>query len=369
MLILCNAGGSSIKLAACTEGGDNGSRFPKGVNWSLDEGSPARLLERFRDSLPGHPVRAVLHRIVHAGPVSADIAPLDEAVREAIIHWQVLAPRHNALARELIDASEAAWPQAPQFAVFDSGLYRSLPEEARRYALPDGLSPDWPLARYGFHGLAHLNQRRQVTSACGARRLVSLQLGSGCSATAWDGDHVVDTSMGFTPLEGLPMARRSGSIDPGILLHLLQQCGYSPAQLSRLLAEQSGLQGMAGTADMRDLLDENGPVSEEAGRAVSFHARQIRKQLGAFLTLLGGLDAISFGGGVGEHQWWLRQAVTEGLAGLGVVLDTERNRCAEGGSTARLDADGSVTRLYLTPVNEMEEMLRHYEALTQRVGN
>lgn len=366
MLILCNAGGSSVKLAACSADDDNGLRFPENVNWPLDDGSPSRLLERFRESLPGHPVRAVLHRIVHAGPVSADIASLDEPVREAIIHWQVLAPRHNALARELIDASEAAWPRAPQFAVFDSGLYRSLPEEARRYALPEGLSPDWPIARYGFHGLAHLNQRRQVTSACGARRLVTLQLGSGCSATAWDGDQVLDTSMGFTPLEGLPMARRSGSVDPGIVLHLLQQCGHSPAQLSRLLAEQSGLQGMAGTSDMRSLLDEEGPVSEEAGRVVSFHARQIRKQLGAYLVLLGGLDAISFGGGVGEHQWWLRQAVMEGLASLGMVLDHERNRRADGDSTARLDADDSNTRIYLTPVNEMQEMVRHYEAMTEQ---
>lgn len=369
MLILCNAGSSSIKLAAATADAGNGHRVLESVNWPLEDGSPARLLERFRERLPADPVRAVLHRIVHAGPVSADIALLDETVRKAIVHWQVLAPRHNALARDLIDASEAAWPGARPLAVFDSGLYRSLPEEARRYPLPDGLSPDWPIARYGFHGLAHRSQRRQVSAVSSARRLVTLQLGSGCSATAWDGERVVDTSMGFTPLEGLPMARRSGSIDPGILLHLLQQCGYSPEQLARLLAEDSGLQGMAGTADMRNLLDEAGPVSEEADRIVSFIAVRIRKQLGAFFALLGGLDAVSFGGGVGEHQWWLRQAVMEELAPLGMVLDSGRNRQAGGEETAALHADGSPAGIYLTPVNEMQEMLRHYEAMPESAGN
>jgi acetate kinase len=353
-LLLLNAGSTTLKLAA----------------WSVDgaqqwtqylEGSAAQLAADLQSALAAMtlPPAVVLQRIVHAGAVQEVPAPLDAATRARIAHWAPLAPLHNSLALTLADLVQARWPALPQWAVFDSGLYADLPEVAARYALPDTLSPRWPIRRYGFHGLAHRSQWRQVQPAdgsAGPRRLITLQLGGGCSLTAWKDDRVVDTSMGFTPLEGLVMATRSGTLDPGILLHLLQLEGMSVTALQELLLHGSGLSAMApGAGDMRALLADAGA---QAQQALAHYVWQIRKAIGAAVAVLGGLDALCIGGGVGEHQSTVRARILEDMSAFGIALDAQRNAAAQGRSA--LEVPGSAVALALTPVNEMGEMFRQF---------
>ncbi len=364
-ILLCNGGSSSLKLAQVMAD-DGRCVWQEGF-----EGNVETLCESLRQALEhlaseGRPMpQAVLHRIVHAGLVTETPGLLDAALLERIAHWAPLAPLHNSLALQLIHIIAAHWPDLPQYAVFDSGLYAHLPDVASHYALPADLSPRWPLRRYGFHGLAHRSQWRSVqrlsqeADRMAPRRLITLQLGSGCSVTTWRDDQAIDTSMGFTPLEGLVMSTRSGSIDPGIVLHLLRQEKLSVDELDSVLSRRSGLAALgAGNGDMRAVLALE-PARAEA--ALAHYAMQIRKSVGAAIAVLGGVDAISVGGGVGEHQPTVRQAVFAGLGDLGIVLDAERNRCAERAS--RLHANESVVALWLCPVDEMDEMWRQYRIL------
>lgn len=364
-ILLCNGGSSSLKLAQVMAG-DGRCVWQQGFEGNVDT-----LCESLRQALEnlaseGRPMpQAVLHRIVHAGLVTETPGLLDAALLERIAHWAPLAPLHNHLALQLIHIIAARWPRLPQYAIFDSGLYAHLPDVASHYALPADLSPRWPLRRYGFHGLAHRNQWRSVqrlsqeARRIAPRRLITLQLGSGCSVTTWRGDQAIDTTMGFTPLEGLVMSTRSGSIDPGIVLHLLRQEKLSVDELDSVLSRRSGLAALgAGNGDMRAVLALE-PARAEA--ALAHYAMQIRKSIGAAIAVLGGVDAISVGGGVGEHQPVVRQAVLAGLDDLGIVLDAECNRRAERAS--KLHTNESVVALWLCPVDEMDEMWRQYKIL------
>jgi acetate kinase len=356
-VLLLNAGSTSLKLAAWSVDGEQ--------QWAQHlECSAMALAADLQGTLAAlsRPPVAVLHRIVHAGAVPERPLPLDVATRARIAHWAPLAPLHNPLALALADAVQACWPAVPLWAVFDSGLYADLPAVAARYALPDSLSPRWPIRRYGFHGLAHRSQWRQVQPADGSpgpRRLITLQLGGGCSLTAWKDDRVVDTSMGFTPLEGLVMATRSGTLDPGLLLHLLQQEGMSVAALQDMLLHGSGLAAMApGAGDMRVLLADAGA---QAQQALAHYVWQIRKAIGAAVAVLGGLDALCIGGGVGEHQSAVRARILEDMSAFGIALDAQRNAAAQG--RCALEVPGSAVSLTLTPVNEMAEMFRQFAAM------
>ena len=361
-ILLCNGGSSSLKLAqvAADEGRCVWQQGFEGNVETLCE-SLHQALENLASEGRSMPT-AVLHRIVHAGLVTETPGLLDAALLERIAHWAPLAPLHNRLALQLIQIVATRWPQLPQYAVFDSGLYARLPDVASHYALPADLSPRWPLRRYGFHGLAHRSQWRSVqrlSKEAGnirPRRLITLQLGSGCSVTTWRDDQAIDTTMGFTPLEGLVMSTRSGSIDPGIVLHLLRQEKLSVDELDSVLSRRSGLAALgAGNGDMRAVLALEPALADAA---LAHYAMQIRKSVGAAIAVLGGVDAISIGGGVGEHQPVVRQAIFAGLDELGIVLDVERNRHADG--HAALHSKESVVALWLCPVDEMDEMWRQY---------
>ncbi len=361
-VLLCNAGSSSLKLLARQVGPAQDS-YANIVHFDGDALGLATALEKALENQI--PPRAVMHRIVHAGAVTEHAQLMDCATVQRIRHWSVLAPLHNPLALNLFEITRSAWPQVPQYAVYDSGLYGELPQEAARYPLPASLSSQWPLRRFGFHGLAHRSQWRTVHSAvrkAGLRtpeRLISIHLGGGCSMSAWRDNRVIDTSMGFTPLEGMMMSTRSGSIDPGILLHLLQQEQLSPAQLNEILTKNSGLAALApGNGDMRALIAND---SVQAQQAIEQYCYQVRKQIGAFIAALGGVDAISIGGGVGENQASIRERIFAPLHDLGLIFDQQRNQSAKG--VCALQQANSKSTLWLTPVNEMEEMLRHYRAL------
>lgn len=354
-VLLCNAGSTTLKL-------QRRGLAEQVPSWGQQfSGTPDALVAALDDVLGRSTAPlAVAHRIVHAGSVTEQPRVIDSALLEQVAHWSVLAPLHNPLAISLIEKFRHKWPELPQYAVFDSGLYSELPEHAALYALPASLSPRWPLRRYGFHGLAHRNQWRQVRTASMADglppppRLISLHLGGGCSLSAWRDNRVIDTSMGFTPLEGLIMATRGGSIDPGILLHLLQQEGMSAGDLSALLSTRAGLASAAGTdGDIRQLLRAGTP---QANALLTMYCYQIRKAIGAAVAVLGGLDAISIGGGVGEHQALIRQWVLGDLAAFGVVMDERYNIDAKG--LSKLHLAESRVALWLTPVNEFDEMFR-----------
>jgi acetate kinase len=364
-LLACNVGSSSLKLTLFAR--DESGRWREQLTHGFDT-CPEKLPLLLTDWLAQRqPPSILLHRIVHAGSVTEQAVPITADVIEKIRHWQPLAPLHNSLALSAIEHVSEHLPGVKQYAIFDGGAFAQLPAYAADYAVPRELSMRWPVRRYGFHGLAHRSQWRQVKQfqqnvGKSAERIITIQLGSGCSLAAWRDGTAIDTSMGFTPLEGLVMARRSGNLDPGILLHLLMHENWTPAALSELLHKKSGLFALAGReGDMRLIMAaavESGQASE-ADKAVTYYCYQIKKILGSYIAALGGVDAISFGGGVAEHQPEIRRRVICGLDRLGIALDEQTNAGAV--SATPLQAGSSATAVYLTPVNETGEMLRQYE--------
>lgn len=280
---------------------------------------------------------AVGHRVVHGGEVYTTSVLITDAVKEAIAELAELAPLHNPANLEGIRAAEAALPGVPQVAVFDTAFHSTLSPAARTYPIPFAWTQDWGLRRYGFHGLSHAYCSDRAAEMLGRRsslRIVVCHLGNGCSASAVRDGVCVDTSMGFTPLEGLMMGTRSGSVDPGLLLYLLQQRGLSPAQLERALQHESGLLGVSGvSSDLRQVLSAAHSGNAQSRLALEIYTHRIRQTIGAMTATLGGTDALVFTAGVGENSVEIRSWTCQGLAGMGLELDEQAN------ATRRPDAD------------------------------
>ncbi|MEX0964396.1 MAG: hypothetical protein WDZ52_10215 [Pseudohongiellaceae bacterium] len=328
------------------------------------DGSSAQIAEALQNYLQRQQsCKTVLHRIVHAGDVEEGPHEITSALTARIRHWQAVASLHNSLALTLIELIQQHWPAAASYALFDSALYSKLPAVSRYYAVPEALSAQWPIKRYGFHGLAHQAQWTLLNQQKTCRRVITLQLGGGCSATAWLGDRPVDTTMGFSPLEGLTMATRSGNIDANVVLHLLDnEAGFTTSSLRRVLNQESGLKGLSGiSGDIRQLLACN---DEKASLAIAHFCYQIQKVIGSYIAVLGGVDAITFGGGIGENHAVIRNAILAPLENLSILLDEKKNSHAEG--LASLHADNSQTEIWLTPVNEAREMLEQFTRYQQR---
>jgi acetate kinase len=312
------------------------------------------LLTEFLKSDAVGKITAVGHRIVHGGTRLTTSCRISPDVEAEIEKLGPLAPLHNPV--------ELAWVRAcreflgasiPQIAVFDTAFYADLPLVARHYALPRALSERLGLRRYGFHGLAHqaMWQRwgKLATPGRSAGRVISLQLGSGCSITAIRDGKALDTSMGFSPLEGLVMATRSGDVDPGVLLHIQRAGGVTQQQLEQILDQQSGLLGVSGvSSDLRVLLASADPL---ARLAIDLYCYRARKYLGAYLAVLGGVDAILFGGGVGEHLPEIRAKILEGMDWVGIVIEPSLNAAAVGSEACINDA-GSAVAVWVIPVDE-----------------
>lgn len=300
------------------------------------------------------PPEAIAHRVVHGGARLTTSCRIDADVEAEIGRLAPLAPLHNPLALQGIEACRAVFgARIAQVAVFDTAFYASLPAVAATYALPRELMARQGVRRFGFHGLAHraMAQRWRALhpQAEHDERLVTLQLGAGCSITASRGGRAVDTSMGFSPLEGLVMATRSGDLDPGLLLYLQRTEGLDPAGMERLLNEQSGLLGLSGlSGDMR-ALHRSGDGAARA--AIELFCYRARKYVGAYLAVLGGADAIVFGGGVGEHGVEEREAILHGLESFGIALDAGANRAAVGREACVSRADSRV-EVWVIPVDE-----------------
>ncbi len=371
MLILTiNSGSSSLRLSlfAKTDGGlvQLAQAHHQGV------GAPDRsLLADFVIPVDTTEIRLLVHRVVHGGTQLTSPCLIDASVEATIEELSVLAPLHNPPALEWIRLARRLFgEQIPQIVVFDTAFYQSLPQVAATYALPQALCQQYNIRRYGFHGIAHramLNCWKNIRPEINkGGRIISVQLGSGCSITAIDHGTTVDTSMGFSPLEGLVMATRCGDLDPTIIAYLQRQAGLDAGALEHLFNKQSGLLGLSGeSSDMRVLLDSDNPGAE---LAVDLYCYRVRKYIGAYLAVLGGADAILFGGGVGENSPLVRGKILQGMAWLGLKLDMIRNDNAVG-KEACISAVASQSEVWVIPVDEAQTMALDAVAMMEKLGN
>ena len=307
-------------------------------------------------------VEAVGHRVVHGGEQFSEPVLIDEAVEKAIDELSELAPLHNPACLEGIRGARAVLDtKIPMVAVFDTAFHQTMPATAKTYALPYELAARHRIRRYGFHGIAHASLVAGY-AACTKRplentRLITLQLGNGCSATAIANGKSVETSMGFTPLEGLVMGTRSGDLDPSVVSYLSQREKVEASEVERWLNEQSGLLGISGrTNDMRELLRAaNEERDQPAKLAIELFCYRARKYIGAYLAVLGGADAVVFGGGIGEASSDIRARICDGMDWCGLTLDSQRNTAAVGlapGSAAKISKDGAKLDVYVVAADE-----------------
>lgn len=275
-------------------------------------------------------IAAIGHRVVHGGAVFRDSVRIDDGVKAAIAGFAELAPLHNPPALEGIEAAQAILPDVPHVAVFDTAFHAHLPPSACIYPLPYEWYTDWGIRRFGFHGISHAYCASRAAELLdrdlSTLRLVTCHLGNGCSATAIRGGVSVATTMGFTPMEGLMMGSRSGSVDPGILVYVQQHRGLTAGQLDDLLNHRSGLLGVSGvSSDFRQVEAAAQSGHDRARLSLEMYAGRVRSAVGALSVTMGGVDALIFTAGVGEHSSSLRAAVCEGLQCLGLRLDDQRN--------------------------------------------
>jgi acetate kinase len=286
------------------------------------------------------PPDAVGHRIVHGGERFAGPVRLDAEIEAALRELTDLAPLHQPKSLAALDAVSAVLPGIPAVACFDTAFHRTLPDSASTYALPSSWRERFGVRRFGFHGLSHAYASRRAEELLERAnlRVVTCHLGAGASLAAVRNRRSIDTTMGFTPLEGLVMATRSGSVDPGLLLWLLEREVMTEHEMAAALENEAGLAGLAGTDDMREVLARADAGRPEARLALDVYVYRLRTSIGAMAAALGGLDALAFTGGVGERSAEVRALACQGLGFLGLELDSERNAEASGdaviGSTA-----------------------------------
>lgn len=313
-------------------------------------------------SLEQNPPVAVGHRVVHGGARFFEATVIDDLVEINIDDLSVLAPLHNPGALQGIRAARRAFADVPHVAVFDTAFHQTMPPAAYTYALDRATAEKHRIRRYGFHGTSHKFVSEAAAAHLG-RPLAELKqivfhLGNGASAAAIDGGRSVDTSMGFTPLEGLVMGTRTGDIDPAILIHLQRRAGLTTRELDDLLNKRSGLVGLAGANDMRDLTARAEAGDVAARLAIDVYTHRLRAYAGAYLAQLGGADVISFTAGVGENSPHIREAALRGLEFAGVELDAERNEGARRGEITRISTDSSRVAVLVVPTDEEVEIAR-----------
>jgi acetate kinase len=302
------------------------------------------------------------HRVVHGGRAFRQTTRITPDVRVAIRRHVEFAPEHNRLELEIIDgAAHVFGPDTPQVAVFDTSFHATLPQHARVYPVPFAWFEEDGIARYGFHGISHAYVSRRAGEILARPlvdlRLVTCHLGSGASLAAVLGGRSMDTTMGFTPLEGLMMGTRSGSIDPGILIYLVRHCGYTAGRLEELLNEESGLKGLSGlSGDMREILAAIANGAARARLAFDVYTHRLCREIGGMAASLGGIDALVFTAGVGENCPPLRAAVCQRLAFLGIGLDLEKN--ANPAPDTDISTSGSRVRVLVIRTDEEWEIAR-----------
>jgi acetate kinase len=314
-----------------------------------------RALEWVRTVNDSSTIDGVAHRIVHGGDSVKAPVVADDRVMRALDDASRFAPLHNPPALATIRAVGENLPGLPVVIVADSAFHSTLPAYARTYPIPREMAARHGIHRFGFHGIGHawMLERYAAISGIPAEKLnlVTLQLGAGCSAAAIREGRSIDTSMGLTPLEGLMMATRSGDIDPAIFNYLSASEHLPPSEVERILNHESGLAGVSGTSDDMRELEASAGRDQNAALAIEMFCYRVRKYIGAYMAALGRTDAIIFSAGIGEHSDRARAQISSGLERLGIVLDPERNRAANG-HEAVISADDSQVKLHVIPLDE-----------------
>jgi acetate kinase len=354
-ILVVNAGSSSIKLSLLGEEDQlAGSKELTAHGGRFDPGEVADELNQ----LDAVSADAVGHRVVHGGSEFTGPVRLDDTVRAKLDALTDLAPLHQPKSLAGIDVVSRALPTLPAVACFDTAFHTSMPPPASTYALPEQWRERWQVRRYGFHGLSHAYATRRVSELTGRTppRLIVCHLGSGASLAAVREGRSADTTMGFTPLEGLVMGTRSGTVDPGLVLWLMQHEKLSPDELGTTLEEHSGLKGLAGTSDMRQVLTRAGAGDDRARLALQVYLHRLCGLAGSMAAALNGLDTLVFTGGVGEHAPDIRRWAAAGLSFLGVSVDGDRNPSADGDT--EITDPGAPVRTFVIAAREDLEIAR-----------
>ena len=343
-ILTVNAGSSSLKLHVLDA--DDRVICSRDAGFDGDEGALREELEGILAS--GGPVDAAGHRVVHGGPDFTGPAALDPSVEDELDRLADLAPLHNPPAVAAMRALEALRPGLPTVACFDTAFHATMPAAASTYAIPAAWAQRWPLRRYGFHGLSHSYASRRAAALLdrprAELRLVTAHLGAGASLAAVQGGRSVETTMGFTPLEGLVMATRSGSVDPGLLLWVQRHGGFDAEQMERALEREAGLLALSGrSGDMREVIAGAEGGDERCRLALDVYIHRLATGVAAMAAAMNGLDGLVFTGGAGEHEPRLRAAACEALAFLGIALDPEANAAAAGDRLISAPGAGAAT--------------------------
>jgi acetate kinase len=375
-ILVLNPGSSTLKYRLVDCSGEEVHQLADGMVDHVAGDSTTRAAADVIARCGGQQIDAVGCRVVHGGEHFHQPTRVTPAVLSTIRDLGRLAPLHNPIAAAVLEALMRSLPGVPVVAVFDTAFHRTIPDVAALYALPLALAREKGLHRYGFHGTSH----RYVTSRLLARlgrpaagtRLITCHLGNGVSLCAVRDGKSVDTSMGLTPLEGLVMGTRSGDVDPGLLLHLLREEGYSADALDDLLNHQSGLKGLAGSGDMREVTTAVQSGDPRATLALDIFAYRARKYIGAFAAALEGLDALAFTAGIGEHSALVRSRICAGLGWLGVRLDEAVNErpgpgevCINPASGGREPPEKASVAVWIIPTDEETQIARETAAVVQ----
>lgn len=310
-------------------------------------------------------IEAVGHRVVHGGESFSDTTIITTAVKQEVKKLFPLAPLHNPANYMGIEVAEKIFSKAKQVAVFDTAFHQTMPEKAYRYAIPKSFYTDLHIRAYGFHGTSHKYVAKQAELYLGnpGAKIITIHLGNGSSIAAIQSGKCMDTSMGFGPLSGLIMGTRSGDIDPSVIFYLINQSGYDPDQVNALLNKRSGMLGMTGFSDMRDIIKAVDQGDEEAQLASDMYAYRIKKYIGSYTAVLNFPDAIVFTAGVGENDAGMRQRICDGMDHIGINLDKEKNHVSSG-ELREISAADSRVKVLVIPTNEELEIARQcYELL------
>ena len=313
------------------------------------------MFTRYGPDLGAAGIKAVGHRVVHGGKLFHEPTLLNDATVSEIERLSELAPLHNPANAMGIKVARKDFPDIPHVAVFDTGFFHSLPDAAATYAIQRDIADMYSIRRYGFHGTSHEYVSREVATILqtdlSQLNTIVLHLGNGASASAVRGGVAVETSMGLTPLEGLVMGTRCGDVDPGVLMHLHRSAGMSIEQIDALLNQDSGLKGVCGVNDFRELCAQLEAGSEAAKLAYDIYVHRLRKYIGAYVFVLGRVDAIAFTAGVGENAANVREDSLSGLEAHGIAVDPDRNRSSVRGARV-ISTDDSLTKVLVVPTNE-----------------
>ncbi|MUL66374.1 acetate kinase [Mycobacterium sp. CBMA 234] len=359
-VLVLNCGSSSVKYRLVQP--DSGESLADGVIERVDD--YPRALQQVFDAVSAagvsvDEVTAVGHRVVHGGQRFYRPTLIDDELVAELEKLAPLAPLHNPPGLMGINAARKLLPDVPHVAVFDTAFFHDLPAAAAEYAIDRELAAQWHIRRYGFHGTSHQYVSEQAAKFLGqpleSVNQIVLHLGNGASASAIAGGRPIDTSMGLTPLEGLVMGTRSGDIDPGVIMYLWRTAGMSVEDIETMLNRRSGLRGLGGATDFRELqrlIDDGDTEARSAAQlAYDVYIHRLRKYVGGYLALLGGADVITFTAGVGENAANVRRDALRGLAALGIEIDDDRNTAADRGPR-RISTDASKVTVLVIPTNE-----------------